>query len=116
MLQATQKWKWRQNCKARYWNSRYTLADIECGRGTRGGDKGIMCDTRDSKKDKPDYCGQCKYGWQRPWGSFNDWCCTWTDVLNSRWNTECKCQKEFAENCPEVPLTSGKKSNIYSIN
>ena len=110
MLRATPKW--RQNCKAVDWqwyNSNNKLADIECGRGTRGGDKGITCDSRDSKKDEPDYCGQCKYGWRRPWMNLNDWCCTWDDLMNSKWNTDCKCQAEYAPNCPAALSTSGKK-------
>merc|ERR1712060_309429 len=80
MLRATQQGRWRQNCKRRG----------ICGRGTRGGYEGTMCDTRDSKKNEPDYCGQCRFGWRTPhWTNWNvnDWCCTENDLIKYR---DCK--------------------------
>ena len=86
---------WRENCNP----------GGLCGRGTRGGDTTATCDTRNSKKNDPDYCGQCKYGFRRPWMNMNDWCCTWDDFFNKR---DCLCQAEYAPNCPSALSTSGK--------
>ena len=90
--------KWKRNCHY------YTQNHAECGRGTRAG--GETCDTRDDKKDKPDYCGQCKFGWRRPWGNLNDWCCTLWEVQQG---LNCKCQADYAQDCPEASVTSGEK-------
>ena len=109
MLQATPKWV--INCNS------WTYSNNECGRGTRPG--GTHCDTRDYKKNKPDYCGQCKYGWRRPWGNANDWCCTWDDLMQSNplhlHYNPCKCQAEYAPDCRPALSTSGKRQNLYSI-
>ena len=93
---------WRENCNP----------GGLCGRGTRGGNTTATCDTRNSKKNDPDYCGQCRYGFRHPWMNWNDWCCTWDDFRNNR---DCLCQEEYAPNCPAALSTSGEKSNFYSI-
>merc|ERR1719312_1902434 len=98
MLRTTQQGKWRQNCKR---------GGI-CGRGTRGGYEVTKCYTRDSKKNEPDYCGQCRFGWRRPLVSVNDWCCTELDLKIHR---DCKCQAEYASECPEVLSNSGNSAN-----
>merc|ERR1712136_369940 len=88
LLQA--KPKWRKNCNSRF----------ECGRGTRTG--GRKCDRNISHKDKPDFCGQCKYGWRNV-GRDHDWCCREEEVHKG---LICKCEAEYAPNCPPASSTS----------
>ena len=102
ILQAAAQGKWRKNCK---WSRR-------CGRGHRGENEPAMCDTRDSKKDQHDYCGKCEYGWRRPNLNLNDWCCS---VHEAHRYSDCKCQEEYALECPQALSTAGEKSNIYFI-
>ena len=72
-----------------------------------------MCYTRNSKKNDPDYCGQCKYGFRSASGP-NDYCCTWKDVIQNA-KGYCLCQAEDAPNCPVALSTPGEKLNFYSI-
>ena len=102
-MATTVEGNWRKNCNP----------GGLCGRGTRGAPITAACDTRNSKKNDPDYCGQCKYGWRRPFLNLNDYCCTWEEW---KYGNDCKCQAEYAPNCPVASSTSGEKSNFYSIN
>ena len=98
---------WRENCNP----------GGLCGRGNRGADMWwAMCDTSNSKKNDPDYCGQCKYGFKSPMGEMGpiDVCCTFYDFLR-RNVYHCLCQAEYAPNCPVALSASGEKSNFYSI-
>jgi len=90
---------WRENCNP----------GGLCGRGNRGTDMWwAICDTSNSKKNDPDYCGQCKYGFRTVMGAMGafDSCCTLDEVLKNK-KGYCLCQAEYAPNCPAALSTSG---------